>query len=280
VIRDYAARAQASQIWVRFHGHDQVQAQLVAIDQWNDLAVLRIDPSQVKGLVAAPIGTAETSLVGAEVAAIGHPFGHEWTQTPGHITSLHQTVDSQINGEWQIPDAIEFDSAINQGNSGGPLFDARGKVIGIVQQIAGTSKTSSGVAFAIPSSIIQRTLALSKSHANIPYAWTGIEALDLTPQLGRDRQLGVETGALVQETYGPARAAGIVTGSKALVAGKQVGIGDVIIGIAGQPVASAADLRRISGLLTPGSPVDVVIMRGGNKQTLRLTPATETVTAG
>lgn len=278
VIRDYRAGAQASQVWVRFHSHDQVQARVVAIDQWNDLAVLKVDASQVTGLVAAPLGTAETSLVGAEVAAIGHPFGHDWTQTTGHITSLHQTVDSQINSQWRVPDAIEFDAAINQGNSGGPLFDARGRVIGIVQQIAGTSKTSSGVAFAIPSSIISRTLALSASHELIPYAWTGIDSVDLTPQLAREYKLGVDAGALVQHAYGPAAAAGIRTGSAVLEAGKQLSVGDVVIGLAGQPVTSADDLGRIAGLLTPDAPVDVVVMRGGHRQSLRLTPTTQKVT--
>ncbi|MBC7462528.1 MAG: trypsin-like peptidase domain-containing protein, partial [Thermoleophilia bacterium] len=133
VVKKYDTATEASMVFVRFFNKSEVKAEIIAIDQWNDLAVLRVDPAQVPGLVAARlVDNSNTTLVGAEVAAIGGPFGHEWSQSPGHVTQVHQTVDSQINAGWQVPDAIQFDAAINPGNSGGPLFNARGEVLGIV----------------------------------------------------------------------------------------------------------------------------------------------------
>lgn len=275
VVKDYESAAEASMVFVRFNKGDEVKATIVAIDQWNDLAVLRIDPTEVDGLVAAPIvENSNTTMVGAEVAAIGNPFGHEWSWSPGHVTQVHQMVDSQINSGWQVPDAIQFDAAINPGNSGGPLFNARGEVLGIVQQIAGTSKTSSGVAFAIPATIMQRTLLLAKTHRDIPYAWTGIKTRDLSPQIAASNGIAVNRGALVQDATGPAAAAGITVGSPEMFAGQEVFVGDVITKLAGQPIASSEDLSRVSALLTPGAAVDVTVVRGKQTRTTRLTPAT------
>ncbi|MCW2971838.1 MAG: 2-alkenal reductase, partial [Thermoleophilia bacterium] len=124
VVKDYKSATEASMVFVRFHDKSEVKAEIIAIDQWNDLAVLRVDPTQVAGLVAAPlVANSNTTMVGAEVDAIGNPFGHEWSNAPGHVSQVHQTVDSQINAGWQVPDAIQFDAAINPGNSGGPLFN-------------------------------------------------------------------------------------------------------------------------------------------------------------
>ncbi|MCW2950111.1 MAG: trypsin domain protein [Thermoleophilia bacterium] len=273
VVKDYIAGVEASAVFVRFYGHDQVQATVVAIDQWNDLAVLKVDPRQVTHFVAAPMANSDAVLVGAEVAAIGNPFGHEWSITPGHVSNVHQTVDSQINANWKVPDAIQFDASINPGNSGGPLFNARGQVVGIVQQIAGTTKTNSGVSFAISASIVQRTLQLAKTTRDIPYAFTGLRAVDLSPQLARQQHLATATGALVQAASGPAAVAGIQTGAPVMYGGVEVNVGDVVVAVSGQPVGSAADLQRATGLLQVGRAIPVTIVRGSRRETVQLTPS-------
>ncbi|MBC7460363.1 MAG: PDZ domain-containing protein, partial [Thermoleophilia bacterium] len=145
--------------------------------------------------------------------------------------------------------------------------------LGIVQQIAGTTKTSSGVAFAIPATIVQRTLRLSATNHDIPYAWTGIsESRDLSPQLAKSQGIGTSSGALVQNASGPAQQAGISIGSPTLYMGEEVFVGDVVTSLAGQPIASSEDLRRVSGLLVAGETVSMTVMRGTASRTVQLTP--------
>ncbi|MCW2974573.1 MAG: peptidase and chymotrypsin/Hap, partial [Thermoleophilia bacterium] len=154
----------------------------------------------------------------------------------------------------------------------GPLYNARGEVLGIVQQIAGTSKTSSGVAFAIPATIVQRTIRLSATNRDIPYAWTGLKSRDLTPQLAKSQGIGTTQGALVQDAAGPAQQAGISVGSPTNYLGEEVFVGDVVTNLAGQPIASSEDLRRVSGLLVAGETVSMTVMRGTSARTVQLTP--------
>ncbi len=276
VIKQYEApAADATTIVVRFHEGDEVLAEVAALDQMNDLAILKIDPRAVSGtLLAAPIGDSDKVLVGAEAMSIGAPFGYEFSPTVGHISATHRVVPSRINANSRIPDAIQHDGPVNTGNSGGPLFNARGEVIGINQQIASPSKTNSGVSFAVSSKLISRALAQYRATGarDIRYADLGIIARDLTPQLAEDGNLAASRGALVQTATGPARDAGIGTGRSILHLGKPVALGDPIVALGGVAITSADDLARAQALLDPNASTTIVVLRDGKRVELAITP--------
>lgn len=282
VIKDYEAASadpqmgRASRILVRFPKGDEVLAQLVAIDQFNDLAILKVDPSEVRGgVVAAPLANSDKVLVGSPVAAIGSPFGYEESLTTGIVSKTHRVLASRINDAWEIPDGLQFDAAINTGNSGGPVFNARGDVIGISQQIATPVKASAGVSFAVSSNLVRRALAIhaQTGATHIPYANLGLRTVDLTPQLAAKGELTASRGALVQEAYGPATAAGIAIGRSITHHGTEVRMGAVIVELAGQPITSRDDLMRVAALIDADAPVKVVYEQGGKRVETQIDPS-------
>jgi S1-C subfamily serine protease len=281
VVKDYGRALSAASITVRTSSGDELLAQLVAIDQFNDLAVLRVDPRAVTGGVqAAPlVKNSDTAVIGSEVAAIGSPYGNDWSLTRGIVSGLHRVKDSRINRAWKIPDAIQFDAAINKGNSGGPLFNARGEVLGIIQQIETPSEASSGVSFAVSTNIVHRALTLSSSNADIPYAWLGLDNVrTLSPQLARDQKLSVNAGVVVQQAQGPAERAGIAGGTRqALFNGEVVRMGDVITKLAGHTISSSDDLARVAAMLPISEGVEVEIVRGRRAQVVQLIPQRRTI---
>lgn len=279
VVKDYETGTSASMIVVRFPKGDEVLARVGAIDQFNDIAILRIDPSQVAGLVAAPLADSDKVLVGAPVAAIGAPFGYEESLTLGNVSFTHRVLASRINDSWEIPDGLQFDAAINTGNSGGAVFNARGEVIGISQQIATPSKTSAGVAFAVSSNLVRRALRIHRETGatTIPYADLGISAVDLTPQLAAAGQLAASRGALVQSAVGPAATAGIGVGTTIEHYGKAVRVGAVILELAGRPIRSSDDLKRVAAAIDADEPVDVVYEQAGRRVEATIDPVPRTV---
>lgn len=275
VIKDYELAAEATTIVVRFHKGDEVLARVVAIDQMNDLAILKIDPTEVAGgVVAARLGDSDKVIVGSEIMSIGAPFGYEFTPTVGNVSSTHRVLDSRINANSKIPDAIQHDSPVNTGNSGGPVFNARGEVIGINQQIASPAKVNSGVSFAVSSNLVARALQQYRATGakDIRYADLGIQATDITPQLAKAGNLDVTTGALVQVADGPARDAGIGTGRAIPHLGATVVLGDPIVAVGGTEISSADDLARVQTLLDPNAATTITVLRGGKRVELEITP--------
>lgn len=251
---------------------DELQARIVSRDKNNDLAVLKVDPTQAtRPLVAAKLSQAELAI-GSDVAAIGYPMGERWTQTVGTVSNVHRTKPSRINAAWNIPDAIQFDAPINKGNSGGPLFNARGEVVGIVQQISSTTESNTGISFAISAQIIERVLRLAPDHAIIPYSYTGITSRTLSPQLAKAAGIDATEGALVQGATGPAELAGLSVGAPMAYAGGSVQKGDVIVEVAERKIESSQDLDRLLGLLDPRTRVEVVVVRDGARHSLYLEP--------
>lgn len=267
VIKDYERQGlEASMIVVEFARGDEVIAEPLAIDQISDLAILRVDPREVEGLVAAPLGDSDKLLVGSEVLAVGSPFGYDFTTTTGIVSATHRVIESRINAASQIVDAVQHDAAINTGNSGGPLFNARGEVVGINQQIATPNRGSAGISFAVSSNLVRRALEQYAATRQVRYAELGLRTRDLTPQLARAANLPVTRGALVQAAEGPALAARISTGPALQHLGGTVILGDVIVELAGQPVASSDDLARIAGLIDPDAAVQATIVRRGGER--------------
>ncbi len=279
VVKDYERAMNATMVVVSFHAGDEVLADIVALDQINDLAILKVDPAEVTDLRAAPLADSDKVLVGSEVAAIGNPLGYRWTATFGRVSEPHVVLGSRINGNSNITDAIQHDAAINPGNSGGPLFNARGEVIGINQQIATRNGGSVGLSFAVSSNLVRRAIdqqASSGSRA-ISYAALGIEhdgaTVDLSPQLAKAAGIPVSHGAMVQNARGAALAAGLASGRQMTFLGRAVTVGDVIVKVAGRDVRSSDDLKRIAGQIGSDAPVEVEIVRSGQRQTLTVDPA-------
>lgn len=277
VIKDYDKQLLATSVAVEFKSGDQVPGTIVAVDQISDLAILKVDPTAVDDLVAAPLGDSNQVLVGSEVLAIGAPLGYKWTATAGHVSVPHVVLGSQINAASDISDAIQHDTAINTGNSGGPLFNARGEVIGINQQIATRNGGSVGLSFAVSSNLVKRAIAQYDAHGKIQYASVGLDAITLAPQLGRAAQLGVEHGALVQHAGGAAQAAGIAVGRQFSFLGTTVTLGDVIVGVDGQKVRSSDELARVIGQLDPDAPVQVELVSAGQHQTVTIDPTPRSI---
>ncbi|MCW2922067.1 MAG: trypsin domain protein [Thermoleophilia bacterium] len=275
VVKDYEKALEATTIVVRFHKGDEVLAQLVAIDQMNDLAILKFDPTEVSGgVVAAPLADSDEVVVGSEIMSIGAPFGYEFTPTVGHVSATHRVLDSRINANSKIPDAIQHDGPVNTGNSGGPVYNARGQVIGINQQIASPAKVNSGVSFAVSSNLIVRAIKQYRAtgERDIRYADLGIVARDITPQLAKQGNLAVSKGALVQLATGPAQDAGVGTGRAIDHLGTTVTLGDPIVEVGGQAISSADDLARAQTLLDPSAATTIVVLRGGKRVELAITP--------
>lgn len=276
VVVDYQTHSNAESIYVHFRSRDAVPARIVALDQFNDLAILQIDPTAVTAgkLVAAPFASnSDSLLVGSEVAAIGDPMGLDGSLTTGIVSAVHRVHNSQINGAWRIPDLIQHDASINQGNSGGPLFNARGQIVGINQQISTPTGTGSvGLSLAVSSNIVQRVVREWKAGHRIEYADLGIATRDISPQLAAAAHLGTSSGAMVQNVALGAAQAGLRAGSGRIdFQGEQVLLGDVIVELAGQPITSSADFARVEGLIAADQPVKLTYVRGKIRTTVSVT---------
>jgi S1-C subfamily serine protease len=264
----------AKDVYVEFTDGERVKAAIVGWDLFNDLGVVKVDPKEHQ-LRVLPLGDSDAVRVGQPVAAIGSPFGKQSSLAVGVVSATGRTIDS-LTSRFAIADAIQIDAPINRGNSGGALFDAAGRVIGITAQIQSTSGTAEGVGFAIPIDIAARAVREILRHGRIDYAYLGIETQDVTPGLARALGLPATRGALVTASVpgSPAEKAGIAGGkSTRRVNGLDVTVGgDVIVAIAGVPVRSSDDIGRIVGrTLSPGQHVSVTLAGPTGRRTVTVT---------
>ena len=255
----------ASAVYVEFSDGERVPARIVGWDLFSDVGVIRVKPADHR-LAPVPLGQSSRVLVGEPVAAIGSPFGKQTSLSVGVVAAIGRTIDSLTAAGFTVSNAIQTDAPINRGNSGGPLFDAAGRVIGINAQIQSTSGTAEGVGFAIPIDVAKRSLDQLVRTGRVRYAYIGIRTQDVTPGIAKAFGLGAERGALVTRVEGgtPAARAGIRGGSRAEVHnGLDVTLGgDLIVGIAGKAVRGADDVSRIVTELRPGQTVEFTVVRG------------------
>jgi S1-C subfamily serine protease len=266
-----AAIHKADQVFVRFKDDNQVPAKIVGFDPFSDVALLRVDPAGLT-LRPLPLGSARDLSVGSPVAAIGSPFGEDQSLSVGVISALDRSIES-LTG-FATVGAIQTDAAINHGNSGGPLLDARGRVLGINAQIQTTSGEGSGVGFAVSVDTVKRSLSQLRRDGKAHYSYLGVTTSPVFPQLARQFKLPVEHGAWVQGVSqgGPAASAGLRSGDhrerfqdNAYVVG-----GDVIVSAGGHPVREEDDVAKALVQLAPGTQVDLVVLRDGKRKTLRV----------
>ncbi|MGO9640093.1 MAG: S1C family serine protease [Candidatus Acidiferrales bacterium] len=262
----------AQAIEVTLGDGSRFRAKLVGADTRNDIALLKIDPGNHK-LVALPMGDSDALQVGQRVLAIGNPFGFQSTLTTGVVSALGRTV--QTSQESFIDGAIQTDAAINQGNSGGPLLNSHGDVIGINSAIYTPSGTTAGIGFAIPINTAKWIASDLIAEGRVRHAFIGIEARGLTPGFADALGLPVEQGLLIEsvDPGSPAEHAGLHGGNRMAVVGMMkilIG-GDVVVAINGQKVASQLDMAVALDRTRPGDTVTLDVYRGQEHMSVRLT---------
>lgn len=246
----------AQQVYVKFADGNQVSARIVGADPNVDVALIKVDP---KGLTLRPLPLGDSIKgveVGQPVAAIGSPFGEPQSLSVGVISGLNRNIDS-LAKDFQISGAIQTDAAINHGNSGGPLVNSSGQVLGINAQIQSTGGGGEGVGFAVPVDSVRRSLDALRKKGTARYAYLGVSTVQVYPQLAARFGLPVRQGAWVQEARpgAPAVKAGIKGGSRTQTRFQFRPFnngGDIIIAADGQQLTHDGDLSRIVGLHPPG----------------------------
>ncbi|MDX6702948.1 MAG: hypothetical protein QOF26_3174, partial [Baekduia sp.] len=186
---------QAGEVFVRFGDGNQVGAKVIGFDPFSDVALIKVDPRGLT-LRPLPLGSIGEVRVGAPVAAIGSPFGEERSLSIGVISAKGRSIES-LTG-FETSGALQTDAAINSGNSGGPLLDAHGRVLGINSQIRTTSGEGSGVGFAVPVDVVRRSLDQLRRNGEAQYAYLGVSTQGVYPQLADHFKLGTDHGAWVQ----------------------------------------------------------------------------------
>jgi S1-C subfamily serine protease len=261
----------AHSVYVEFPDGDRARARIVGYDLFDDVGVLRVDP-RAHALAPVPLGDSSRVVVGQPVAAIGSPFGNVDSLSVGVVSAVHRSIPS-LTTSYDLVDAIQTDAPINHGNSGGPLFDARGRVIGINAQIRSTGDTSGfeGVGFAVPIDSAKRSLAQLDSTGKVRYAYVGITTEDLTSSIAKKFGYGAIRGALI-DAFADGNPAGKRAGLRAstrleVFQGESVHVGgDAIVAIDGIPVRSAEDVvRMVAERLVPGETATFTVVRDGRR---------------
>ena len=265
----------AERIYVAFHDGDRIAGSIVGWDLFNDTGLVKVDPDD-HAISPVPFGDSSRVVVGEPVAAIGSPFGQESSLAVGVVSATERSIDS-LTSAYDVSDAIQIDAPINHGNSGGPLLDARGRVIGINAQIRSDSGNAEGVGFAIPINSARRSMEQLISTGKVAYAYVGVTTQDVTPAISRRYGLGAPRGALIQGVVAdaPAARAGLHgSANQEVFNGVPINIGgDLIVGFAGRKVERAADIARIvTDSLRPGQTVAVTVLRRGKgkRETVRI----------
>ncbi|TAM94318.1 MAG: Do family serine endopeptidase [Rhizobiaceae bacterium] len=245
--------AGADDIEVNFQDGVRLKATLLGKDTKTDLAVLKVDPTKHK-MTAVKFGDSDKMRIGDWVMAIGNPFGLGGTVTLGIVSAVNRDINS---GPYD--DYIQTDAAINRGNSGGPLFNMAGEVIGINTAIISPSGGSIGIGFSIPSKLASEVVEQLSKYGETRRAWLGVRIQQVTDDIADSLGMGQARGALV---------AGIVKGGP--VDNGSIEPGDVIVKFDGQDVKEMRDLPRIVAEDDVGKTVDVVVVRKGKEQTVKV----------
>jgi putative serine protease PepD len=234
----------ANEVTVRFRDGREVQARVVGTDPSTDVAVLEL----AEGADVPPAlerGSSEALEVGDPVVAIGSPFGLDSSLTTGVVSGLGRTINAP--NDFAIDDVIQTDAALNPGNSGGPLLDLNGRVVGMNAQIASSIGASSGVGYAIPIETVQRVADQLLQDGEVRHAYLGVRLADA-------------------ENNGGARIVEVVQGGPADDAGVQEG--DVIVGAGGEDAQNGDDLRRAVNARQPGDELELELRRDGDTRTV------------
>jgi S1-C subfamily serine protease len=263
VVTNYHVIEGASKVEVSFSGNDEMPATVIGRDPSTDIAVLRIKRAQGRALTPLELGNSDVVRVGDAVVAIGNPFGLERTVTAGIVSALQREITAP-NG-FAIERVIQTDAAINHGNSGGPLLNADGRVIGVNSQIESDSGGNVGIGFAVPINTVKDVVSQLLESGKVDHAYIGVEMATITSELASNVRLPVDQGVLIQRvrTDSPAARAGLRGGTTQVVVDGEsylVG-GDVITKADGQPIESAEQLRSVVTSKQPGDEITLEVHR-------------------
>jgi S1-C subfamily serine protease len=278
IVTNHHVVASGRNVVVTFSDDTRALAEVVGTDPSSDLAVIKVDVPEPL-LVPVELGDSNSLQVGEQAIAIGNPFGFERTMTMGVVSSLGRVVPQQNNGGYRfsIANLIQTDAAVNPGNSGGPLIDIQGRVIGINSFIFSETGVSSGVGFAIPVDTVKRIVPALITDGRYAHPWLGISGQDIDNLLAESLTLPVERGVLVQVAFqdGPAGEAGLRGGEReAEVEGNlrivRVG-GDIIVGIDDKSVGGMDDLIIYLETRQVGQQVVLTVIREEQEQEIEVT---------
>ena len=267
ILTNYHVVGGAREVSVTLAGGEEREGRVVGVDPENDLAVIKLDPRGLH-LTVIPFGRSADLLVGQKVLAIGNPFALSRTLTTGVVSGLGRPVRADSGAI--IQEMIQTDASVNPGNSGGPLLNSRGEMIGITTTIISPSGGSVGIGFAVPIDTARRVLPELIRHGEVRRGWIDVRPVQLFPRLVRQLNLPVERGILVSEAIagGNAAAAGLRGGDQPVRWGRsvfRVG-GDIIIAVDGTATDTIADLFNALEDNKPGDRVEVVYQRGARRR--------------
>ena len=270
IVTAYHVIEGGDQIEVSFSNQDTLEAKLVGSDPSTDLAVVRVVASS-RGLTPLQLGDSDAVHVGDPVVAIGNPFGLDRTATAGIVSAVQERTITAPNGS-PIDHVIQTDAPINRGNSGGPLLNAAGEVIGVNSQITTGGDTEvgdDGIGFAVPSNTVRNVVAQLVDRGRVERAHMGVGGSTITPELARLFGLPVDAGVLIERVgpATPASKAGLRGGtSDVVLAGESYSLGgDVLVAIDGERVASLSQLRDALASHEPGDTVRLELYRGSRQ---------------
>jgi serine protease Do len=248
VITNNHVIADANEVMVIFNDGQKLKAEILGKDQKVDVAVLRVKPE--KPLKAVKFGDSEKARVGDWVLAVGNPFGLGGSVTAGIVSARNRNIDSGPYDNY-----IQTDASINKGNSGGPLFNMDGEVIGINTAILSPSGGSVGIGFATPANTVLPVIEQLQKFGETRRGWLGVRIQNVDEGIAENLGLGATRGALVAgvDDKGPAKPAGLKSG-------------DVIIKFDGKPIKESRDLPKLVAAAPVGKEIEVVIVRGGKEQ--------------
>ncbi|AJC80116.1 serine protease Do 5 [Rhizobium etli bv. phaseoli str. IE4803] len=242
----------ADDIEVNFANGSKLKAKLIGTDTKTDLSVLKVEPKAP--LKAVKFGDSSEMRIGDWVMAIGNPFGFGGSVTVGIISGRGRNINAGPYDNF-----IQTDAAINKGNSGGPLFNMKGEVIGINTAIISPSGGSIGIGFSVPSELASGVVAQLREYGETRRGWLGVRIQPVTDDIADSLGLDTAKGALV---------AGVIKGGP--VDDGSIKAGDVILKFDGKTVNEMRDLPRVVAESTVGKEVDVVVLRDGKEQTVKV----------
>jgi S1-C subfamily serine protease len=268
IVTNYHVVRGASTIQVSFSNNERIKATVVGVDPSTDVAVLKVDVKS-RALKSLPLGNSDAVRVGDQVIAIGNPFGLDRSVTSGIVSAVQRRIEAP--NQLSISHVIQTDAALNHGNSGGPLLNAQGEVIGVNAQIetGGQSQGNVGIGFAIPINTVRTVAAELIKQGKVEHAFLGIEGKTLSPNIARLFHLPVSSGVLVAAVRPNTGAsqAGLKAGTNQVtVEGESWPAGgDLIVKADGQSVGSIERLIDLIAAKQPGDRVDLEVIRGSQR---------------
>ncbi|MEM1377645.1 MAG: Do family serine endopeptidase [Pseudomonadota bacterium] len=246
--------ADADEVVANFNDGSALDAEIIGRDPKTDIAVLKVNPDE-KALRAVPFGDVDSTRVGDWVLAIGNPFGLGGSVSVGIVSAFGRNINAGPYDNF-----IQTDAAINRGNSGGPLFNMNGEVIGINTAIISPSGGSIGIGFSIPADLAQGVIAQLREFGETRRGWLGVRIQVVTDGIADSLGMDEARGALIS---------GVVEGGP--VADGPIEPGDVIVAFNGEVIEDTRELQRVVADTAVGQTVEVVVIREGEEQTLEVT---------